>query len=95
MKHIPGPWYVVAEEHVDGVDTAAISTQPNDRSLKNEVLGSSEWLRAEYADLQLMAAAPELLEALKALVSIEHRLDIPQKYFDLMHKAIAKAQGGK
>lgn len=68
-KHTPGPWYVIKS---DGTDFTAISTKPQieeDMYLDFEVLGSSEWLRVKPDDLTLMAAAPELLEALKFSLS--------------------------
>lgn len=46
------------------------------------------------ANARLIAAAPELLEVLQKIHSIEHRLDMPQSFFDKMHKAINKATGG-
>ena len=65
-KHTPGPWYVV--NHDSFSEFTAISTKPeisgNSKiDLENEVLGTSEWLRAKPEDLGLMALAPELLEA--------------------------------
>lgn len=64
-KHTPGPWYVLN----GGTDDTAISTKPagNHYDDDNEVLGYSEWLRVKDDDLTLMAAAPELLDALKEL----------------------------
>ena len=66
-EHTPGPWILIC---VDGADFTAIATRLiplGAMDLDAEVLGSSEWLRAEPADLRLMAAAPELLAALQAI----------------------------
>lgn len=62
--HTPGPWYVITD---DDTDFTAIATAPEisgTMDLDREVLGSSEWLRVKPEDLQLMAAAPTLLDAL-------------------------------
>lgn len=69
-KHTPGPWFVVAE---DGADFTAIATKPSIDSkmdLDCEVLGSSEWLRVKPENLQLMAAAPELLDELRKAIQL-------------------------
>lgn len=95
-KHTPGPWYLIA---TDGADFTAISTKPKikgDLDLESEVLGSSEWLRAEPEDLRLMAAAPELLKALEEVVRI-HGTDrdgwpIEHGYIGNAREAIAKAK---
>jgi hypothetical protein len=62
MGHTPGPWYLVDDNPQDG---PAIATVPIPDGIgagdPREVLGVSEWLRAEEDDLRLMAAAPELL----------------------------------
>ena len=61
-KYTPGPWYVID----GGTDDIAISTKPQgNHDFDSEVLGYSEWIRVEDADLVLMAAAPDLLEALQ------------------------------
>jgi hypothetical protein len=66
-KFTPGPWYIVAYETED---SSAITTTPDvdPCSREHEVLGSSEWLFVEPADLRLMAAAPDLYEALEDLL---------------------------
>lgn len=57
-KYTPGPWYVID----GGTDDSAISTKPQgNHDFDSEVLGYSEWIRVEDADLVLMAAAPDLL----------------------------------
>lgn len=69
MKHTKGPWFLV---NVDGNEFTAISTNPDSLNLDlaNEVLGTSEWLRATPQDLVLMSAAPVLLDAAHTAVSL-------------------------
>lgn len=69
-KRTPGPWYLIADS---GCDFTAISTKKTidrDIDIDTEVLGSSEWIRAKPEDLKLMAAAPDLLNALTKLFEI-------------------------
>lgn len=94
-KHTPPPWFVVAE---DGADFTAIAKKPSIDSqmdLDCEVLGSSEWLRVKPADLQLMAAAPELLDALIQMVDYygTHSANVDSLFS--AREAIAKATGIK
>lgn len=82
MPHTPGPWRVWAKGYRESPPI----------SFNVETSGGliREWLArdiANEADAQLMAAAPELLAALKAIV--EHYGD-PLK---LARAAIAKAEG--
>lgn len=60
-KHTPAPWYLI---QTDGTDFTAISRREKNGDLGDEILGTSEWLRATPEDLRLMAAAPDLLDAL-------------------------------
>lgn len=100
MKYTPGPWHVVPAANpiektimftfggfADNCDNAPIATTCT-ASYPDE-------MRAEQAiaNAKLIAAAPELLEACKALVvSIEFRIDDPRaKLRDAALAAIAKA----
>jgi len=58
-EYTPGPWFFLGSLVTD--DTVIVSDKGE------EVLGVSEWVRAEDVDLRLMASAPELLEALENL----------------------------
>jgi len=68
-NHTPGPWFSLG---AGGTDYTVIASNKGE-----EVVGVSEWIRAEDEDLRLMATAPELLEALEKCVfllsSIGHR----------------------
>jgi len=59
-NHTPGPWRL---KQTDGQDFTAIETLD-----AVEVLGTSEWLRAEPNDLKLIAAAPKMYEALTNII---------------------------
>lgn len=83
-KHTPGPWF--AEEDEEG----------NWRVADEDgawVARSLSWAREEEADAYLIAAAPDLLEALERMVSLFLR----QNAHDVAgaRAAIAKAKGLK
>lgn len=71
-KATPGKWYYWM---VDGTDFTAIATIPKpsccDTASAHEVIGSSEWLRAEPDDMNaivaLRNAAPKLLDVLSKI----------------------------
>ena len=98
FRGTPGPWYVVAE---DGADFTAIATKQQIDGVLDldfEVLGSSEWLRANSKDLHVMAAAPEMLEALDDLRTSCNALGLQSKLDQELHNAVAalaKATGDK
>jgi hypothetical protein len=89
-KHTPGPWQYVFEggttafiTEVDGSTIICIRTTENTTAHKNLA-----------ANVRLIAAAPELLEALEALLNYENlgayeRADVRQQ----ARAAIAKATG--
>jgi len=58
----PGPWYYNGQL---GTDYAVISTVLGSYNYDHEVLGTSEWVRVNNEDAHLIAAAPELYEALE------------------------------
>ncbi len=75
-KHTPGPWFVVADERYDPFFCADRIVGYDVKSSTVEVVGS-EGISGEseinLANANLIAAAPELLEALEC-VSQEHDL---------------------
>lgn len=89
-KHTPGPWYTTAKGNKY---QAQIAQEPTGKTISVTYTGND-------ADARLIAAAPDLLAALEALVSIIYseqpnpsvslRALIPQA-----RAAIAKAKGGK
>lgn len=97
MKFTPGPWYLISTE---GTDFTAISTSPDTRpgdfDPGREVLGSSEWLRLDDGDANLIAAAPELCEALERMVQKAGKQNWNDMYPDELKAAFAaleKAEG--
>ena len=94
--HTPGPW------RLEPVNDRSINhlcpVDPNDLSLLTVVMQDETPFAAVYndADARLIAAAPELLEALKAICDEQ---DERQGYasietYDRARAAIAKATGG-
>jgi len=96
MKHTPGPWYLISDDGCDFTVISTIKTIDRDLDMESEVLGSSEWIRAKPEDLKLMAAAPDLLEALQALEMLFAPLARDATaacWIDNARAAIAKATG--
>ena len=62
MKHTPGPWFVLKPER----GLCAIHARMEEGNTIREVTVAS---KVDMFDARLIAAAPELLEALKALVA--------------------------
>lgn len=85
-KHTPGPWFVTGtglSRYVEG------RVRPG---VLQEVAwcGATEVQDQMEANARLIAAAPELLEALKAVISVADRATVE---FDMARAAIAKATG--
>lgn len=76
-KYTPGPWKVIKSPH--GPKYKCVQYGADESYTSLEMLP---------ADARLVAAAPELLEALKAVVSVADRAT---DEFDLARAAIAKA----
>ncbi len=101
-QHTPGPWeYIASTEHhgpyVSGpfggdiCDCYAMSN-PSALSVRNGGDSKPIPFQHEHADAnaRLIAAAPDLLEALRAVVSVADRKTVE---FDKAHAAIAKVGG--
>lgn len=97
MKHTPGPWAVSAGCHIraDKTVPVLIATINNSDNLK---INGHNW----EANLHLVSAAPELLEAVKAFMSLGFgryktgltSTDIEvDAIFDQGAKVLAKAKG--
>lgn len=86
-KHTPGPWEVTEAD----ADSARVSSADYGTiAFLHDPLASEMGRKGEiYANARLVAAGPELLEALKAVVSVADRAT---QEFDMARAAIAKAE---
>lgn len=104
MSHTPGPWVALCADVSgvrpigdDGVRFWEIHEASSDDRYRGGIASvhAAEHIqgitRAERdANARLISAAPELLEALEAVVSVADRKTVE---FDKAHAAIAKARG--
>lgn len=95
-KHTPGPW--TAQN--DGRDIISIQHNNNDPGAISmtlaKVTARMTWRSQAEANARLIAAAPDLIEALKACdeaMSYMSEYDIPITLPDMVKAAIAKAIG--
>ena len=95
-KHTPGPWTT----QNDGRDIINIQHSNNDPGAISmtlaKVIARMTWRSQAEANARLIAAAPDLLEALKACdeaMSYMSEYDIPITLPDMVKAAIAKAIG--
>jgi hypothetical protein len=90
MSHTPGPWEVNHYRNYEGYSISAAKRGCIAERWYPTELDEQE--NAEMADnARLIAAAPELLEALKGILAITDR---KHDVWDKAHAAIAKATGG-
>lgn len=98
--HTPGPWRYVhgciyaGEEHAGLRLIIAIPTEPKNSDHPSPEIFSAEYNTheaVEKANALLIAAAPEMLAALQAVVLVADR---KTNEFDLARAAIAKATKG-
>lgn len=91
-KHTPGPWIVFGDWAIQDKNNRLIAQfEP----LNDDGNGNSE---ESFANADLIAAAPELLEALQNLTRMyygEDRQDYAGQYAQAALAAIAKATGGQ
>lgn len=88
-KHTPGPWRSLSDNYSG--ESHRMVVDSNGASLFDSVNRSpAADDSTEHADLVLAAAAPELLEALRAVVRVADRATVE---FDAARAAIAKATG--
>ena len=93
-KHTPGPWNA---DWATGLRNGSqqviewfVRSDGDDVSIAADIVNPANGLPSE-SNARLIAAAPELLEALQELVSWQ--TTAPQKYVDAAKAAIAKAIG--
>lgn len=91
-NHTPGPWtFENDEESLDQWLVRAPSTDNNDIVATVPKTGDSEYdNEVVYFNAHLIAAAPELLDALKCILAITDRNHVA---WDAARAAIAKAEG--
>jgi hypothetical protein len=87
MKHTPGPWEWVGRDLEAGDYETVIETEV---SCGTYCYGGSPVVKVSAADKLLIAAAPDLLEALRGVLSIA---DPARRSSRLARAAIAKATG--
>lgn len=109
MTHTPGPWIFSPERdtHDSIIHTAdAVEKHGYIGADNGGVVGSSEWIWIKDEDARLIAAAPDLLEALEgAIGALEQDLDAGRdsgdadweglafQRLEAARAAIAKARG--
>lgn len=92
-RHTPGPW------RVEDSDPPQITTNPalagGARTIAEMRIVAYSDLRERAANARLIAAAPDLLAACKSAERHFVGMDIDTgTVMDLLHAAIAKAEGG-
>lgn len=80
-KHTPGPWWADA--------WYGINKEGNELATVRETFPADEGV----ANALLIAAAPDLLDALKALIRAGHLLNSSSNEWNAVHAAIDKAEG--
>lgn len=83
-KHTPGPWHVQKSDD----PKAGLLIKP----IPGDVVAECDPLPEMASNARLIAAAPELLEALQNLENDDGR--IPDHAWAMVQAAIAKATGG-
>lgn len=95
VKHTPGPWFAKWSRYREGVFFVQAG-MPSNRILAR-FDGDGDGPDAQsIADARLIAAAPDMLEALKAAFVFTEEVKMNDRQleaFKLMEAAIAKAEG--
>jgi hypothetical protein len=102
-KHTPGPWsYAISgEERIPGYPPMTIYKADKTDLISQNEHGYYDYVAISEADARLIAAAPQMLEAAKLLLTNwpENRdgMDFEQLPVGvkLLRAALAKAEGGK
>lgn len=88
MKHTPGPWRVVVDDSASQVTGFPCIEADNYQVVGTE--GMYDDIETDFANAHLIAAAPDLLEALKNLLA-DNLMETPSTI--AAYAAIAKAEG--
>ena len=87
--HTPGPWVL---NGVMALDTRLWIVSIPGEQARIEV---ADYSTESESNAHLIAAAPDLLEALEALVKVDAEDGADDEYLRVARAAIAKARGGK
>lgn len=99
-QHTPGPWSFseIKSERQIVIENRAKGLQVSALSLNNPFVGPG----SNRANARLIAAAPELLEALKSVRAAmmmhlegKARFEVDQEGVDIVSRLIRKAEGGE
>lgn len=93
-EHTPGPWFVRKIDLYEGGEGVEVVAVDGEVICNNQTYYPQE---LDPRNASLIAAAPELLEALQNMVRLyysEDRQDAPGQYARAAVAAIAKATGG-
>lgn len=103
VKHTPGPWFIANGNEIHDRPTsrdengARIGETPNLIATVEDIFPWSDRQNRKKANAQLIAAAPDLLEALETLLShrdyLEEGTPLTAVVLPLVENAIAKAEG--
>ena len=97
-KHTPGPWSVVQHDHAICVQTESPNKTQFGASRYAAIGGfdrnDQDQLQEALANAHLIAAAPDLLEALQAIMSETNPIELAAA-LDMARAAIAKATEAK
>jgi hypothetical protein len=91
-KHTPGPWrwWGCKDGSYNPLnDYAQIAAVPNEHVAQLRLASVTE------ADLRLIVAAPDLLEALRSITDAADEKRVTAKHYEIARTAIAKATGEK
>lgn len=107
MKHTPGPWKIEIERVNDIITVHRVMSEKG-RLVATIYQGDSKEtgslrLSSELRNAQLIAAAPDMLEALETLTAIvgltaikyENQKEVLQEAYNIAIAAIKKAKGAK
>ena len=86
-KHTPGPWYYTNE----GINSMGIVEKDGTNIMHMATLRNSSASRHMEANARLIAAAPDLLEALRMVLDDPDALDGRPRTYQCVRAAIAKA----
>lgn len=94
MTHTPGPWRVTADGYIAGQGFVPIRTPYRENAFKDGPARSGHPEAEVQANARLIAAAPELLEALEACLDAIGSWEPEEDpyYVTMARAAIAKAR---